>query len=411
MRPPKQFKAKPFPQHHELDLKIDSLSNQGDGVARIDVPFHGLTDWVVFVPFTVPGETVRARITSNKKNCSLAELIEVLESSEHRITPQCSLFQRCGGCQYQHIDYPEQLRWKTRQVTELLKYNAGITHEVSPAIASPKPYHYRSKLTPHFRKPYNNKISSIGFVSKQGGREYLDVATCPIAMEEINTALPAIRKKTHSLAKQYKKDTTLLLRVSGDRVETDAEGIVCEQVGDLKFRFLASDFFQNNPFILPAFTDYAAQQAKSPESNYLIDTYCGSGLFALSLAKYFKKVAGVEVSDTSASWARQNARLNEINNAEFTAASAESIFKKIDFPSAETTVLIDPPRAGCSPEFLDQLFKYSPTRCIYISCEPATQMRDLKKFQEAGYTIQDIQPFDLFPQTRHLECIITLAKK
>jgi tRNA/tmRNA/rRNA uracil-C5-methylase (TrmA/RlmC/RlmD family) len=410
MRPPKQFKAKPFPQHHELDLKIDSLSNQGDGVARVDVPFHGLTDWVVFVPFTIPGETVRARITSNKKNCSLAELVEVLEPSEHRVTPQCSLFQKCGGCQYQHIDYPEQLRWKTRQVTELLKYNAGITHEVSSAIASPKPYHYRSKLTPHFRKPFNGKISTIGFVSKQGGRDYLDVTSCTIAMEEINTALPAIRKKTHSLAKQYKKDTTLLLRVSEGSVETDADGIICEQVGDLKFHFLASDFFQNNPFILPAFTDYAAQQAKQGGNNYLIDAYCGSGLFSLSLAKHFKQVAGVEVSETSASWARQNARLNEIDNAEFTAASAESIFKKIDFPPTETTVLIDPPRAGCSPEFLEQLFKYSPTRCIYISCEPATQMRDLQKFTEAGYTIQDIQPFDLFPQTRHLECIVTLVK-
>jgi 23S rRNA (uracil1939-C5)-methyltransferase/tRNA (uracil-5-)-methyltransferase len=194
-------------------------------------------------------------------------------------------------------------------------------------------------------------------------------------------------------------------------VETDTNSVICEEVGDLKFRFLAGDFFQNNPFILPAFTDYAAQQAKSSDSNYLIDAYCGSGLFALSLAKHFKQVAGVEVSETSASWARQNARLNDIDNAEFTAASAESIFKKIDFPPKETTVLIDPPRAGCSPEFLEQLFNFSPARCIYISCEPATQMRDLKKFTEAGYTIQDIQPFDLFPQTRHLECIVTLVKK
>lgn len=410
MRPPKQFKAKPFPQHHQLDLKIESLSNQGDGVARIDIPEQGLTAWVVFVPFTIPGETVRARITSNKKNCSLAELVDVIEPSEHRVTPECALSQKCGGCQYQHIDYPEQLRWKAQQVADLLKYNAKTTHPVNPTIASPKTYLYRSKLTPHFRKPYNGKISSIGFVSKQGGREYLDVGNCPIAMEEINTALPEIRKKTHSLAKQYKKDTTLLLRVSEGQVETDPDGVICEQVGDLKFRFLASDFFQNNPFILPAFTEYAAKQAKSDDSHYLIDAYCGSGLFALSLAKYFKQVAGVEVSETSASWARQNARLNDINNAEFTASSAEAIFKKIDFPSSETTVLIDPPRAGCSTEFLTQLFSYSPTRCVYISCEPATQMRDLQKFQEAGYTIQDIQPFDLFPQTRHLECIITLRK-
>lgn len=414
----KNPKNSPFPIDHQIELTIESLSNHGDGVARVDIPDQNLTAWVIFIPFTIPGETIRARITSNKKNCSLAELIAVTTPSPHRVTPTCALFQQCGGCQYQHIDYPQQLHWKTRQVADLLKHLAGIDntkHPINPAIASPKTYLYRSKLTPHFRKPYNGKISNIGFVSnskqsKQGNKEYLDITTCPIALPEINDALPTIRKQTHNRAKQYKKDTTLLLRASEGKVETKPEAIITEQVGDLKFHFLASDFFQNNPSILPTFTNYAAQQATASGSHYLIDAYCGSGLFALTLAKHFQKVAGVEVSETSVSWARKNAKLNNINNAEFTAASAEAIFQKIDFPPDQTTILIDPPRAGCSTEFLDQLFHFSPTTCIYISCEPATQMRDLQKFQQAGYQIQDIQPFDLFPQTRHLECIITLTK-
>ncbi|MGJ8656307.1 MAG: class I SAM-dependent RNA methyltransferase [Akkermansiaceae bacterium] len=409
----KSSKDIPFHRDHQLELTIQSLSNHGDGIARIDIPDQDLTAWVIFVPFTIPGETVLARITSNKKNCSLAEVVRVITPSPHRVTPVCNLFQACGGCQYQHLDYPQQLHWKTHQVADLLKHLAGLDptkHPVNPAIASPKTYNYRSKLTPHFRKPYNGKISNIGFVSRQGGKEYLDITTCPIAMQEINDALPPLRQKTHSLAKQHKKDTTLLLRASDSHVEADPSAIITEHVGDLKFNFLASDFFQNNPSILPAFTNYAAQQATASGSTYLIDAYCGSGLFALTLAKHFKQVAGVEVSETSVSWARQNAILNNITNTEFTAASAEAIFQKIDFPPAQTTILIDPPRAGCSTEFLDQLFTYQPATCIYISCEPATQMRDLQKFQQAGYTIQDIQPFDLFPQTRHLECIITLTK-
>ena len=409
-------KSKDIPLHRgfELELKVESLSNHGDGVARIDVPAQDVTDWVIFIPFTIPGEVIRARITSNKKNCSLAELIQVTEPSPHRVTPECQLFQACGGCQYQHIDYPEQLRWKTQQVAELLQRLAGIESSdlsVNPVIASPKKYFYRSKLTPHFRKPYNGKISSIGFVSKQGSKEYLDVDHCPIALEEINRALPELRKKTHQRAKQYKKDTTLLLRASEDKVETNPESIISEHVGDLKFNFLASDFFQNNPSILPEFTRYAAQQATKKASTYLIDAYCGSGLFALTLASHFKQVAGVEVSETSVTWARKNAELNNIENVNFTAASAEAIFEEIDFPPEDTTILIDPPRAGCSQEFLDQLFQFSPTSCIYISCEPATQMRDLQKFKQAGYNVKDIQPFDLFPQTRHLECIITLDKR
>jgi len=414
MHRPKQaktFHSKPFPKHHELELQIESLTNQGDGVARVDVPKIGLKDWVIFIPFTIPRETVRAKILSNKKNCSLAEVVEILTPSEHRVSPDCRLFQTCGGCQYQHINYTEQIRWKTQQVSELLMRIANIEHPVNSTIRSPKPYHYRSKITPHFRKPYNGKISNIGFVPKAGGKEYLDITTCPIAMTEINAALPSIRKKTHQLAKRYKKDTTLLLRASEGKVKTDPVSIIEEKVGDLTFRFLAKDFFQTNPFILPDFTSYAAQQAKASGASYLIDAYCGSGLFALSLAQHFKNVAGVEVSETSVSWARQNAQLNGIENTTFIAASAEAIFSEIEFPATETAILIDPPRAGCSAAFLDQLFHYLPSICIYISCEPATQMRDLKYFTEAGYQIQDIQPFDLFPQTRHLECIVTLGKK
>jgi len=416
MRPQKKFKAIPFPQYHELELTIESLSNQGDGVARIDIPEQQLINWVIFVPFTIPGELVQVKIISNKKNCSLAELIKVIQPSNHRVEPKCHVFQLCGGCQYQHIDYSQQLVWKTRQVSELLKYMVKNEHHVNPTIASPESYNYRSKLTPHFRKPYNGKISNIGFISKQGGREYLDISHCPIAMEEINSTLPDIRKKTHSTAKQYKKDSTLLLRStfnangSNRHVETNPEAIIKELVNGLTFNFLASDFFQNNPYVLPIFTKYAAKQATHSDNQFLIDAYCGSGLFALSLAKHFKQVTGIEISETSASWARQNAKLNGIENTNFIAASAEEIFKSIKFSPEETTILIDPPRAGCSQEFLDQLFKFAPDTCVYISCEPATQMRDLKHFEEAGYQVQDIQPFDLFPQTRHLECIVTLVK-
>ncbi|MCL4153813.1 UNVERIFIED_CONTAM: hypothetical protein GTU68_048443 [Idotea baltica] len=229
-------------------------------------------------------------------------------------------------------------------------------------------------------------------------------------MDEINADLQRARDEVKKNAASYKKGSTLLLRANDGKVETNHRTPVSEKVGDLTFNFLAGDFFQNNPFILEAFTGYAAEQARGPGQKYLLDAYCGSGLFALTLAKNFEEVIGIEVSESSADWARRNTLTNGIENAQFIAASAEHLFADIAFPPEQTSVLIDPPRKGCSEDFLQQLFNFGPSRVVYVSCNPATQMRDLKAFLEQGYTLEEIQPFDLFPQTRHLECVITLSK-
>ncbi|MCQ2364603.1 MAG: class I SAM-dependent RNA methyltransferase [Akkermansia sp.] len=402
--PPKKFVPVPFAYHQEVELTIDALSNSGDGVGRID-------GWVVFVPFTLPGEKVRARIYRNDKNHSMADLVEVLEKSPARTEPQCPVFGYCGGCQYQHLDYAAQLEWKTQQVADLLRLQAGLELPVNPAIASPVTYGYRSKITPHFHKPKDAKMGNIGFLRNGSRTEVCDIKQCPIAMEPINAALPLLRKAVHQAASQYKRGATLLMRVSEGSVITNNNAVCTETVGELTFNFLAGDFFQNNPYILPAFTGYVAQQACADGARYLVDAYCGSGLFALTLAPHFEKVLGVEVSETSADWARANARSNGIEHASFLAASAEAIFEQVDFPAEESAVVIDPPRKGCDMAFLNQLFAFGPKRVVYVSCNPATQIRDLAEFDKAGYEVVAVQPFDLFPQTKHLECVATLRKK
>ena len=359
------------------------------------------------VPF-LPGERVRARVYRNDKNCSCADLVEVLEPSPERVEPRCPVFGYCGGCQYQHLNYEAQLKWKTEQVADLLRLQAGLELPVNPAIPSPVTYGYRSKITPHFHKPKDAKIGNIGFLKVGSRSEVCDIRQCPIAMDELNEALPAVRKSVHAAAAQYRRGATILMRASEGSVITNN---CTEHVGELTFNFLAGDFFQNNPFILPAFTGYVAEQACASGAKYLVDAYCGSGLFALSLAHRFEKVLGVEVSETSADWARANARSNGIEHASFLAASAEAIFEQVDFPAEETAVVIDPPRKGCDLVFLNQLFAFGPKRVVYVSCNPATQIRDLAEFDKAGYKVVEVQPFDLFPQTKHLECVATLEKK
>ena len=181
----------------------------------------------------------------------------------------------------------------------------------------------------------------------------------------------------------------------------------------LRLHFLARDFFQNNPFILPAFTRYVRAQAVASGAQFLVDTYCGSGLFALSAAPAFARVAGIEISASAVRFARENAAANGITNATFTAGDAAAIFAGLDpvFRPGDTAVVIDPPRKGCDESFLQQLFSFGPRAVVYVSCDPATQMRDLRLFLAAGYQLTAAQPFDLFPQTRHLECVLSLQRR
>lgn len=456
----------PFAYHTEIELEITTLTNLGSGLGRVMVPPKPVAPvpgaaaeepapaggWVVMVPFTLPGERVRARVFRNHKNFSEADLVAVLTPSPHRVTPGCPLFGRCGGCQYQHLAYEEQLAWKQRQVAELLEHMAGVTFAVSPVVASPKGYGYRSKITPHFAAPrsFSNSaqpfeadaegheesvpagVSSpvarpqadptassaapmasfpIGFL-RQGTRfDIVDVPRCPIATDAINARLVEVRSEVHAKRDTYSRGATLLLREASGTVTTDYDAIVTETVADLKLSFLARDFFQNNPFILPAFTRYVREQAAASGARFLIDAYCGSGLFALTAASAFERVAGVEISESSVRFARNNATANSIANASFVAGDAAAIFAGLTFPADASVVVIDPPRKGCDRSFLAQLFSFGPKAVVYVSCDPATQMRDLREFLSAGYALTAAQPFDLFPQTRHLECVLTLVKQ
>jgi len=418
----KTFNNHPFEYHQEIELEISTLTNLGLGLGRVQVVEGDERSWVVMVPFALPGERVKARIYRNQKNFSEADLVEVLRAAPERVEPRCPLYGRCGGCQYQHLSLEGQLQWKRRQVEELLQHMAGVTHPVNPVIGSPVQYGYRSKITPHFHcgkaseDPELQKVVSeklpIGFL-RQGTRfDLLDVPRCEIATEAINTRLTSVRAELRAKVArgEFQRGATLLLRDAGGEVYTDYEERITETVGELKLSFLARDFFQNNPFILPAFTGYVRERARESGARCLVDAYCGSGLFALSAAPAFDRVAGVEISESSIRFAEENAKANGITNTSFLAGDASAIFDGLDFDPANTVTVIDPPRKGCDESFLQQLFRFGPKAVVYVSCDPATQMRDLRFFFEAGYRLRDVQPFDLFPQTRHLECVVTLEK-
>ena len=466
--------------------------------------------WVIMVPHVVVGELVKVRIFRNQRNYSEGDLVEVIEPSPNRVEPRCSLAGLCGGCQYQHMSIAAQREWKTLHVQEVLLQQGidgydcveAISSKLTPTIGTDEVFGYRSKLTPHYEAPLEigldtYRLDAIGF-QQSSNRQLVDVPFCPIATPAINEALKVTREKLHEQAqmgllnKKKKKrrrgsrgdkaaGATLLFRQADDDengqavVITDHNQYMTTTVKGVQFRYLAGNFFQNNNHVLPLMVDAVLEAAMAPKTkasttcidgddgddgddksqhhhflSYLIDCYCGSGLFALSAAKNFTVCVGIEVNEKAIAEAQNNAKLNDIDNCHFVAASAEAIFtspptvpvpaaittsvvvagdesseedvssssqqrqllKVSDFPRDDTVVVLDPPRKGCSTEFLEQLYQYSPQRIVYMSCGPATQARDAKGIVEiGGYDIVSIQPFDLFPQTKHIECLIVFEKR
>lgn len=405
MQIPKNFNPEPFDYHQEVELRIEQLANLGMGVGRVD-------SWVVMVPFVLPGELVRARIYRNHAQYSDADLLEIIEASDKRVSPQCSLFTRCGGCQYQHIDYAEQLKIKSEQVEELLKKNGGIEFPIAMTKGSPQVYAYRSKLTPHYNKPDREGRQPIGFLMHGKRHQIIDVPHCAIATQAINDALPEIRKKAilEGGKKRRKRGGTLLIRETLEGIVTDPKSTVSERVGDYSFQFKAGEFFQNNGFILPELVGFVRSHAVGTQISHLVDAYCGVGLFALSCSDLFESVVGIEISEPAIQLAKANALIHNLSNVRFQMGKAEAIFQQLDFLGSVASVIIDPPRKGCDTVFIDQLLSFAPQKIIYVSCDPATQARDLKYLLADDYRLVVLQPFDLFPHTRHIEAVAILER-
>ena len=408
------------PMNEEVSVTIERLSAHGNGLALSP---NG--DRVIAVPFALPGETVRVYPYGLERLYFKARVVERLSSSPMRQDDlvACRYFGTCGGCQYQMIPYEQQLELKQHVVLNAYKHYAGLDEsllpDVLPTMGSPAIMGYRTKLTPHFDLPTAIRKGTagddfppvpIGFDNVATGR-VMDIEECPIGTPAINAALPRERQSVRDRIKSYKNGATLLLRDSlrdfetGDSVVvTDHKATVHEMVGKTRFSSPAGAFFQNNRSIIPLVIEYIeAQNLFSKDApQYLVDTYCGSGLFALSLAPLFQEVAGVEISAASIECAKNNAEMNGIRNAKFLARNAENIFASISYPPEHTTVVIDPPRRGCDEEFIKQLVALRPAHIVYVSCNVHTQARDVGMIVRAcpSYRVHSIRGFDFFPQTQ-----------
>lgn len=366
----------------ELTVRIDDVAFGGDGVARVN-------GFVVFVPFALPGEEVRVEIVESKGRFARAHPLEVVVASPHRIEPPCTYYGWCGGCQYQHVDYAAQVEMKRRQVCDALTRIGGIAAPpVRPAAPSPRPYGYRNRITLHEALDRETGRPRIGFFAFDN-RTLIDIERCLLAEAEINEQLRDVRRDTRRSLRQR-----LTLRSRMDTWDVPGES-----------------FFQNNRYALPLMIEAVRAAVADPRPAHLADVFCGVGLFAVELAEHADRVTGIDVDEAGIRAAQANARRRGKDHVAFAAGPVDQLLPGIldAAPAEGTAVVLDPPRTGCPRRALDVLVEKRPARIVYVSCNPSTLARDLRRLCVDGpFALEDVLPIDMFPQTAHIECVARL---
>ena len=365
-----------------ISLAIEDIAFGGEGVGRVN-------DLVVFVPFVLVGETVEAEITEVKKNFARAKLLKVEKASPQRVEARCDYFGKCGGCQYQHIAYEEQLRIKQKQIADLFERVGKIPRDVvAPVLGCPSPYEYRNRIMVRSQWNKPEQKLNIGFVRGDCGLVE-DIERCVISEPAINEQIQHVR--AHPPPKGGIK---VVLRVQPEGWELPPDS-----------------FFQNNFFMLPALVETVRGFLKAGGAKHLADLYCGVGFFGIELADSVETFMGVEYDRRAIQAAEKNALSRKITNGRFIPAKVEDVLPELlqGMSAQETAVLIDPPRKGCGPGILKLLRETRPRQVIYVSCHPATMARDLNILcADDVFKLLHVRPLDMFPQTQHVECVADL---
>jgi len=424
----------------ELDLFIERLGINGEGVAHHE-------GYTVFVDGALPGEQVRACLYERHKSYGRANIIKQLKTSLSRTKPPCPLFSKCGGCQLMHLEYNQQLEAKRQKVADALERIGKLTgFTVLPCEPSPSPLHYRNKIQlpmdgngrlglfarntheivpiehclihcdlgqkafEHVQRIISRYAYNLRHVLIKTGVHTSQVLVILVTAEkqlltdlatEIMKAMPEIKGVVQNI---NPAEGNVVL---SDNFRTLAgQGYIEERLSGLVFKVSPASFFQVNPVQAEKLYQKALEFAELSGKEIVLDAHCGVGTLSLFLAQHAKEVIGVECVKEAIADAEHNARLNAISNVQFQCAHTETFIGSLE--KVDVAVL-NPPRKGCERAVLESLVKLKTSRIVYISCDPATLARDLQFLCQNGYQVDAIQPFDMFPQTAHVETVVKLS--
>lgn len=448
-------------KNKEYIVEIIDTGYKGEGIAKID-------DFAIFIPNAIKGEKIKIKIIKVLTSYAFGKIIEIIEPSKNRLESDCSTYKRCGGCNLRHVKYDETLKIKQNLVQSLVNKTLKNKIKVKETIGMENPYYYRNKAQFPIGKDKENNVVMGVFANRT--HEIIPIEECFIQNKEIQKLskfilefikendisvydetsrkglirhivtkigiktneimciivingkeIPKEKELTMQIIKKFPnvktivknintKNTNVIMGEKNEKIYGD--GYIEDKLGEYTFKISPHSFYQVNPVQAEKLYSIGVEAANINKEDVVFDLYCGIGTISLFMAKYAKKVYGVEIVEQAIKDAKENAKINNIKNTEFIAGDTKLILddlinnKKI----IPNVVMVDPPRKGLDNRSVENILKIMPNRFVYISCNPATLVRDLAKFEEM-YEIKSIQPVDMFPFTAHVECVCVLNKQ
>ncbi len=392
-----------------LELELTGIAAGGKAMGRAP------DGRVVFVAYAIPGEQVVAEVTETCSQYLEARMVRVLRPSPLRIEPRCQYFGQCGGCQLQHVEYAEQLRMKTQIVREQLvrigRFHGEVDRVLRSAIGMEMPWNYRNHM--RFTVWRGGQVGLM----RQGTRQLLRIEQCEIACDQINQTLKNVQETTwgtQQLSVRIGQNTGDMLiqpqlqwrdHTPNPPLESGQKTLTETLLGR-RFQVSSAAFFQVNTEQAERLVEQVIEKVKEGNARIVVDAYAGVGVFAAHLSAHVEQVFAIEESPSAATDAYVN--LAGLSNVEWITARVEDVLPGHN-PSPDV-VIIDPPRRGLQLEVIDALIASSARRVIYVSCDPATLARDLRRLVDGGFALVEVQSIDMFPHTQHIECVATLDR-